>query len=272
MTSVRRPAVAGMFYPDRPARARANRCRPAGAPRRRQAGASTQGADRAACGLRLFGPRSRPAPTRSLRDCAAAFAVWCCSAPRIASPCAAWRLPEADRFATPLGEVPLGPRRHAAARRPAAGDRAALRRTRWSIRWRCSCRSCSRCSATSSCCRWWWATPPPAEVAEVLEKVWGGDETLIVISSDLSHYLPDAVARKVDGETGERHPGAELASRPRAGLRRHAGQRPAAGGAAAWPARGDAGRAQLRRHRRRAGSGGRLRLVSPSSADGTQPT
>ena len=40
-----------------------------------------------------------------------------------------------------------------------------------------------------------------AEVAEVLEKVWGGDETLIVISSDLSHFLPDALARKVDGET-----------------------------------------------------------------------
>ena len=27
------------------------------------------------------------------------------------------------------------------------------------------------------------------EVAEVLERVWGGDETLIVVSSDLSHYL-----------------------------------------------------------------------------------
>jgi len=40
-----------------------------------------------------------------------------------------------------------------------------------------------------------------AEVAEVLEKVWGGDETLIVISSDLSHFLPDALARKVDGGT-----------------------------------------------------------------------
>ena len=39
------------------------------------------------------------------------------------------------------------------------------------------------------------------EVAEVLETVWGGDETLIVISSDLSHFLPDALARKVDGGT-----------------------------------------------------------------------
>jgi hypothetical protein len=39
------------------------------------------------------------------------------------------------------------------------------------------------------------------EVAEVLEAVWDGDETLIVISSDLSHFLPDALARKVDGGT-----------------------------------------------------------------------
>jgi hypothetical protein len=39
------------------------------------------------------------------------------------------------------------------------------------------------------------------EVAEVLEVLWGGEETLIVISSDLSHYLPYATAQRVDNET-----------------------------------------------------------------------
>jgi len=39
------------------------------------------------------------------------------------------------------------------------------------------------------------------EVAEVLETVWGGEETLIVISSDLSHYLPYAAAQFVDNNT-----------------------------------------------------------------------
>src|SRR5262249_47953388 len=34
----------------------------------------------------------------------------------------------------------------------------------------------------------------PDEVAAVLEKLWGGPETLIVVSSDLSHYLPYADA------------------------------------------------------------------------------
>jgi AmmeMemoRadiSam system protein B/AmmeMemoRadiSam system protein A len=39
------------------------------------------------------------------------------------------------------------------------------------------------------------------EVADVLERVWGGAETLIVVSSDLSHYLPYDVARRVDAGT-----------------------------------------------------------------------
>jgi MEMO1 family protein len=39
------------------------------------------------------------------------------------------------------------------------------------------------------------------EVAEVMEAIWGGEETLIVISSDLSHYLPYATAQSVDGKT-----------------------------------------------------------------------
>lgn len=38
-------------------------------------------------------------------------------------------------------------------------------------------------------------------VAEILENAWGGDETLIVVSSDLSHYLPYGVAQQVDQQT-----------------------------------------------------------------------
>ena len=39
------------------------------------------------------------------------------------------------------------------------------------------------------------------EVAEVLQMLWGDDETLIVISSDLSHYKSYDSARKIDLET-----------------------------------------------------------------------
>ena len=43
-----------------------------------------------------------------------------------------------------------------------------------------------------------------AQVAEVLEQLWGGDDTLILISSDLSHYLPYDEARAVDRKTADR--------------------------------------------------------------------
>lgn len=39
------------------------------------------------------------------------------------------------------------------------------------------------------------------EVAEVLNLLWGGPETLVVISSDLSHYHPYAEARRIDRGT-----------------------------------------------------------------------
>ena len=41
-------------------------------------------------------------------------------------------------------------------------------------------------------------------VAQVLELLWGGDETLIVISSDLSHYLPYEQAQAADRATVQR--------------------------------------------------------------------
>jgi AmmeMemoRadiSam system protein A len=43
-----------------------------------------------------------------------------------------------------------------------------------------------------------------AEVAGVLERVWGSEETLIVISSDLSHFLPYGTARQIDSDTVNR--------------------------------------------------------------------
>ncbi len=41
----------------------------------------------------------------------------------------------------------------------------------------------------------------PDDVAKVLETCWGGDETLIVISSDLSHYHDYTTAQKMDRAT-----------------------------------------------------------------------
>lgn len=41
-------------------------------------------------------------------------------------------------------------------------------------------------------------------VAQVLEALWGDDGTLVVISSDLSHYLPYEHAQRVDRTTAQR--------------------------------------------------------------------
>jgi len=41
----------------------------------------------------------------------------------------------------------------------------------------------------------------PEMVAEVLDVLWGGPETLIVISSDLSHYQPYDIAQQQDSKT-----------------------------------------------------------------------
>jgi MEMO1 family protein len=48
------------------------------------------------------------------------------------------------------------------------------------------------------------------QVAEVLDRLWGGEETLIVVSSDLSHYLTYEQAQSTDRDTAR----AILARRP----------------------------------------------------------
>lgn len=45
-------------------------------------------------------------------------------------------------------------------------------------------------------------TPPP-QVAEVLKALWGDEETLIVISTDLSHYHSYKAAKMLDSSTSE---------------------------------------------------------------------
>lgn len=43
----------------------------------------------------------------------------------------------------------------------------------------------------------------PEEVDEVLGCLWGGEDTLIVVSSDLSHYFPYTTGSKVDKATAQ---------------------------------------------------------------------
>jgi MEMO1 family protein len=74
----------------------------------------------------------------------------------------------------------------------------------------------------------------PEQVAEVLARLWGGPETLLVVSSDLSHYHEYGEAQRLDAETAaaiERgdcaalSPGRACGFLPVAGLLLEAGRR-----------------------------------------------
>ncbi len=111
-------------------------------------------------------------------------------------------LPDAERFATPLGEVALD---RAAMQRlaglPQVIQSEAAHRMEHSLEVQLPFLQMLLDDFTLLPLAVGEATA--AEVAEVLEAVWGGDETLIVISSDLSHFHPDAVARRLDRTTAD---------------------------------------------------------------------
>lgn len=112
-------------------------------------------------------------------------------------------IPNDDAFATPLGAVPI--------------DRAALDQVRDLQQVVTSDRAHSQEHALEVQLPFLqrqlgsFALVPFAvgdatvrEVAQVIERLWGGRETLIVISTDLSHYHPYAEARSIDGATVQR--------------------------------------------------------------------
>jgi MEMO1 family protein len=112
-------------------------------------------------------------------------------------------LPEADRFMTPLGEVPVDQeavRRLAGVRQVATSGAAHAPEHSIEV----------QLPFLQSVLRDFTLVPLAVgdatveEVAEVLDLLWGGPETLIVVSSDLSHYLPYAVAQQKDHDTVER--------------------------------------------------------------------
>ena len=109
-------------------------------------------------------------------------------------------LPDADRFTTPLGDIPLdreGMQRLSGL--PQVVISAAAHQMEHSLEVQLP--FLQQALGDFQLLPLAVGEATATEVADVLEAVWGGDETLIVISSDLSHFLPDAVARKVDGET-----------------------------------------------------------------------
>lgn len=133
-------------------------------------------------------------------------------------------LPGADRFATPLGEVEVDAAAIAALRElPQVVESPAAHALEHSLE--------VQLPFLQTMLGDFRLVPlavgdaAPADVAQVLEQVWGGVETLIVFSSDLSHYLPYAAAREVDADTLA----AMLALEPRLDHRQACGATPVNG-------------------------------------------
>ena len=102
----------------------------------------------------------------------------------------------------------------------------------------------------------------PAQVDEVLEALWGGDETLIVVSSDLSHYFDYDTARRMDAATASAIESLGTRTDRFGGrLWAHRGPGSVESRAAARAPGAHLGSTQLGRHRRRPRGGRRLRRV-----------
>jgi len=109
-------------------------------------------------------------------------------------------LPAAASFATPLGEVPIDAESVAALRDlPQVVDSAPAHADEHSLEVQLP--FLQRALGEFSLLPLAVGEASAEEVAEVLDRLWGGDETLIVVSSDLSHYLPYDAARQIDRDT-----------------------------------------------------------------------
>lgn len=111
-------------------------------------------------------------------------------------------VPHATAFATPLGTVPVDQDAIAAARRlPQVVAHDAAHADEHSLEVQLP--FLQKVLGEFSLVPFAVGYATPAEVAEVLELLWGGPETLIVISSDLSHYHSYADAQRRDRRTAD---------------------------------------------------------------------
>lgn len=197
MSSVRPPAVAGMFYPADPRQLEQD-------VRKYLAAAQPQ----------AFTPKALIVPHAgyiySGPIAASAYVTLQAIAPRIRRvvllgpthrvAVSGLALPDTDAFDTPLGRIQLDTEAmHAVARLPQVIVSGEAHEQEHSLEVQLPFLQGVLADFTLLPLAVGMATA--GEVAEVLDSVWGGDETLIVISSDLSHFLPYAAAQFADNET-----------------------------------------------------------------------
>jgi MEMO1 family protein len=197
MTAIRQPAVAGMFYPADPGQLTLNvreYLQQAHAPGLRPKALIVPHA-----GYIYSGPIAASAYA-ALKDVAPLIRRVVLLGPTHRVAVRGLALPDTEAFETPLGKVMLDTEAiRAIAHLPQVVSSNEAHAEEHSLEVQLPFLQCVLKDFTLLPLAVGMATA--AEVAEVLEALWGGDETLIVISSDLSHYLPYAAAQFVDGKT-----------------------------------------------------------------------
>jgi hypothetical protein len=105
----------------------------------------------------------------------------------------------ADAFRTPLGDVPLDRASIDALRHPAVSLNDAVHHPEHSLEVQLP--FLQSVLASFSLVPLVVGDADPEDVAAVIELLWGGPETLVLVSSDLSHYLDYDTARSLDLDT-----------------------------------------------------------------------
>jgi MEMO1 family protein len=201
---VRRPAVAGTFYPAEPAALRAAVDRlladVAGPPV--MAGDAPKALIVPHAGYLYSGPIAAAAYAR-LRPIASAVRRVILLGPAHRVALHGLALPSARTFATPLGVIAIDAQAAALARRlPHVSESDAAHAGEHSLEVQLP--FLQRVLPDFTLVPFVVGDATADMVADVLDVLWGGPETLIVISSDLSHYHPYREAREIDTMTAAR--------------------------------------------------------------------
>lgn len=200
MIHVRPPAVAGLFYPGQPAALAAA-----------VDAYLEQGRDALAAAPRAPAPKALVVPHAGYVYSGAlagrGYAALAPIAGRVTrvvllGPChrvavRGLALPGADALATPLGDVPVD--EAGTFRLPGVVTRPDVHAAEHSLEVQLP--FLQRALGEVAVVPLAVGDASPEEVADVLDALWGGPETVVVVSSDLSHYLPYAAARRRDADT-----------------------------------------------------------------------